>query len=118
MLQDIGLAQPPRWLTRTFSLLERDDLTVDLRHLATLQKVRQTSGHFLRPWCTLLLPLRPIFVIDLNCLLLVVHSQLCMWCFYEQLSLCFPRRCSQLERYPLLWCWRVQRTRMRLAMRA
>lgn len=38
-LQDIGLAQPPRWLTRAFSLLERDDLSVDLRDLHTLQKV-------------------------------------------------------------------------------
>ncbi|BDA46012.1 probable lipase at C-terminar half [Coccomyxa sp. Obi] len=37
--QDIGVAEPPRWLTRAFSLLERDDLSVDLRHLHTLQKV-------------------------------------------------------------------------------
>lgn len=33
------MAEPPRWLTRAFSLLERDDLSVDLRQLATLQKV-------------------------------------------------------------------------------
>ena len=34
------MAEPPRWLTRAFSLLERDDLQVDLRQLHTLQKAR------------------------------------------------------------------------------
>ena len=38
-LQDIGVAKPPHWLTRAFSLVERDDLTVNLKHLTTLQKV-------------------------------------------------------------------------------
>ena len=37
--QDMGMSEPPRWLTRAFSLLERDDLSVDLRQLHTLQKV-------------------------------------------------------------------------------
>ncbi len=38
-LQDIGVAKPPHWLTRAFSLVERDDLTVNLDQLTTLQKV-------------------------------------------------------------------------------
>ena len=38
-LQDIGVAKPPGWLTRAFSLIERDDLTVNLDQLTTLQKV-------------------------------------------------------------------------------
>lgn len=39
------MAEPPRWLTRAFSLLERDDLSVDLRHLHTLQKVGRCAHH-------------------------------------------------------------------------
>ena len=42
--QDLGVAEPPRWLTRAFSLLERDDLSVDLRQLHTLQKVGFPQG--------------------------------------------------------------------------
>ena len=38
-LQDIGVAKTPHWLTRAFSLVERDDLTVNLNQLTTLQKV-------------------------------------------------------------------------------
>ena len=45
--QDLGVSEPPRWLTRAFSLLERDDLSVDLRQLHTLQKV----GARLKPAC-------------------------------------------------------------------
>lgn len=33
------MAKPPGWLTRAFSLIERDDLTVNLDQLTTLQKV-------------------------------------------------------------------------------
>ena len=39
VLQDIGVAKTPHWLTRAFSLVERDDLTVNLDQLTTLQKV-------------------------------------------------------------------------------
>ena len=39
VLQDIGVAKTPYWLTRAFSLVERDDLTVNLDQLTTLQKV-------------------------------------------------------------------------------
>lgn len=39
LLKDIGVAKPPHWLTRAFSLVERDDLTVNLDQLTTLQKV-------------------------------------------------------------------------------
>ena len=33
------MAKTPYWLTRAFSLVERDDLTVNLDQLTTLQKV-------------------------------------------------------------------------------
>lgn len=33
------MAKTPHWLTRAFSLVERDDLTVNLDQLTTLQKV-------------------------------------------------------------------------------
>ncbi len=51
VLQDIGVAEPPRWLTRAFSLLERDDLSVDLRHLHTLQKVSHYAHHWVDLAC-------------------------------------------------------------------
>jgi hypothetical protein len=38
------VAEPPRWLTRAFSLLEREDLSVDLHHLHTLQKVTSSNS--------------------------------------------------------------------------
>ena len=34
------MAKPPHWLTKAFSLVERDDLMVNLDQLTTLQKVR------------------------------------------------------------------------------
>ncbi|CAK0771966.1 hypothetical protein CVIRNUC_003915 [Coccomyxa viridis] len=37
--RDIGVAKPPHWLTKAFSLVERDDLMVNLDQLTTLQKV-------------------------------------------------------------------------------
>ena len=52
-VQDLGVSEPPRWLTRAFSLLERDDLSVDLRQLHTLQKV----GVRLKPACAIKLQL-------------------------------------------------------------
>ena len=33
------MAKPPHWLTKAFSLVERDDLMVNLDQLTTLQKV-------------------------------------------------------------------------------
>ena len=39
VIQDIGVAKPPHWLTKAFSLVERDDLMVNLDQLTTLQKV-------------------------------------------------------------------------------
>lgn len=37
------MAKTPHWLTRAFSLVERDDLTVNLDQLTTLQKVGVTA---------------------------------------------------------------------------
>lgn len=45
-LQDIGVAKTPHWLTRAFSLVERDDLTVNLDQLTTLQKVGSAPVNF------------------------------------------------------------------------
>ena len=45
VLQDIGVAKTPYWLTRAFSLVERDDLTVNLDQLTTLQKVRSAPAN-------------------------------------------------------------------------
>ena len=39
------MAKTPHWLTRAFSLVERDDLTVNLDQLTTLQKVRDCSAN-------------------------------------------------------------------------
>ncbi len=40
------MAKTPHWLTRAFSLVERDDLTVNLDQLTTLQKVCVTARRY------------------------------------------------------------------------
>ena len=54
-MQDIGVAKPPHWLTKAFSLVERDDLMVNLDQLTTLQKVCSILNHT-HSWLPKLLP--------------------------------------------------------------
>ena len=48
------MAKTPYWLTRAFSLVERDDLTVNLDQLTTLQKVGSAPAPFNCDSCSML----------------------------------------------------------------